>query len=359
MTDDRIIDIQVLPVEVPLTDPFVVATGSLPAARNLVVRLALGSGVAGYGEIAPFPEVGGTDREACQHAAEAAAPHLRGQPVTEYRRLARRIREAAPRHPAVWCGLETAVLDALTRRLGVPLWAFLGGADVRPRESDVTIPIASLARTVELAREWHARGFRLLKMKVGVDVDDDLRRLEAVHRALPDVTFVADGNQGFDRERAAYFVAAARRAGCELVLMEQPLREDDLEGLAALRRETGVSVAADESVRSLQDLLAVIRAEAADVVNVKIMKSGVLDSLEIASCARAAGLGLMIGGMVETRLAMGCSFGLVLGLGGFEVLDLDTPLLMKEDPIAGGYRYEGPRLLPWTEPGLGVSLKGR
>src|SRR5439155_19818754 len=105
---------------------------------------------------------------------------------------------AAP-HPASRCGLETALLDALCRHNGVTLWGFWGGADVRERESDITIPIADLERTVALAREWYGRGFRLFKTKVGVDVHQDVRRLEAIHRALPDVAFIADANQGFTR----------------------------------------------------------------------------------------------------------------------------------------------------------------
>jgi L-Ala-D/L-Glu epimerase len=85
------------------------------------------------------------------------------------------------------------------------------------------------------------------------------------------------------------------------------------------------------------------------------MKTGVAEAVEIASFAKASGLKLMIGGMVETRIAMGCSFGLVLGLGGFEILDLDTPLLLADDPVTGGYRYDGPRLQPWSEPGLDMN----
>ena len=86
------------------------------------------------------------------------------------------------------------------------------------------------------------------------------------------------------------------------------------------------------------------------------MKTGVMEAHEIARFTLASGLKLMIGGMVETRIAMGCSFSLVLGMKCFEILDLDTPLLLSHDPIRGGYQYSGPRLLPWHEPGLGMSI---
>src|SRR5688500_14791072 len=125
--------------------------------------------------------------------------------------------------------------------------------------------------------------------------------------------------------------------------------------MAAQRRDLGIAIAADESVRSVQDARDVIRRKAADVVNIKITKSGLLVAMEIMACARAAGLRLMVGGMVETRIAMACSFGLVLGVGGFDVLDLDTPLLLSCDPVMGGYQYSGPTLHPWSGPGLDVT----
>ncbi len=336
----------------PITDPFVVATGRLTTAHNLVVRVTLAGGAAGYGEIAPFPEVGGQDRTTCHAVATQLARAAIGQPAARYRGLARQFDEMAAAHPASRCGLETALLDALCRHLRIPLWGFWGGADVRPRETDITIPISSLDRTLALGREWYEQGFRLFKTKVGTEVEQDIRRLEALHRALPDIAFIADANQGFSQEACRHFVKEVHRFGGTIRLLEQPVAREDLEGLAALHRDVGVSVAADESVRTLQDALDVVKVQAADVINIKSMKSGLLHAIEIATFARTAGLRLMIGGMVETRIAMGCSFGLVLGLGGFDYLDLDTPLLLAADPVQGGFRYDGPILHPWSGPGL-------
>jgi L-alanine-DL-glutamate epimerase-like enolase superfamily enzyme len=238
----------------------------------------------------------------------------------------------------------------------MPLWALWGGADVRQRECDITIPIVDRITTIELARAWYARGFRLLKMKVGKDVEEDVARLAAVHQTLPDIAFIGDGNQGFTREECLTFVDGVKRAGGRLVLLEQPVHRDDLAGLSAIRHLTGIPVAADESVRSLADARTVIESQAADYVNIKIMKTGVIAALDIASFVRSAGLRLMVGGMLETRLAMGCSFSLVLGAGGFDVLDLDTPLLLAKDPVQGGYRYDGAALQPWNEPGLNAEV---
>jgi L-Ala-D/L-Glu epimerase len=356
MKNHYIEDVTFWPIDLPTTDPFVVATGTRNVAENVYIRVTLSDGICGYGEAAPFPEVGGEDRASCLHTLARLAPSLIGQASHDSHALGRHLAEQAPSHPAARCGIETAVLDAHCRATGIPLWRMWGGADVRPRMTDITIPIATQEKTLALARDWYQRGFRLLKMKVGTDVDADVRRLEALHRELPGISFIGDGNQGFSRAECLAFAKGIRRFGGALVLLEQPVVRDDLDSLAAIRRETGIPVAADESVRSLDDARKVVTQGAADYINIKIMKTGVLEAAEIASFTLNAGLKLMIGGMLESRIAMGCSFSMVLGMKGFEVLDLDTPLLLATDPVQGGYRYDGPALQPWYEPGLGCII---
>jgi len=351
-----IIKIECWPADLPLTDPFVVATGSRTRAELLFVRVTLAGGAQGYGEIAPFPEVGGEDRASALQAAVELAQTVLGRPATEYQRLGCLFSEKAAAHPAARCGLETALLDALCRHLQIPLWGFWGAADVRARETDITIPIADPDKTLALARGWAQRGFRIFKTKVGADVEGDIRRLDAIHRALPGSAFIVDANQGFTVEACRRLLTELKRVGVTIRLLEQPVPREDWEGMAALTKEAGVPVAADESVRSLADAQRVAQMQAAHVVNIKITKTGLLPAIEIAKFATSAGLRLMAGGMVEARVAMGCSFALVLGLGGFEYLDLDTPLLLATDPVTGGFRYDGPTLHPWAGPGLDLTV---
>jgi len=347
--------IEYWPVDIPITDPFVVATGARVVAENIFVRVTLHDGTQGYGEAAPFPEVGGENRESCLATLGQLAPALIGQPARDYPALARQLAEAAQRHPAARCGLETAIIDAYCRMSGIPMWQLWGGADVRARETDITVPITTIEKTVTLARGWYEKGFRLFKMKVGKDVDEDIRRLEAVHRTLPGISFIGDGNQGFSREDCLTFARGVRQFGGTMVLLEQPVVREDLESMAAIRRHTGIPVAADEAVRSLEDARRVVDQSSADYINIKIMKTGIVEAAEIAALTLASGLNLMVGGMVETRIAMGCSFSLVLGMKGFDVLDLDTPLLLADDPVTGGYHYRGPLLDPWHSAGLGMT----
>ncbi len=357
MSDHAITHVEFWPIDIPITDPFVVATGARVVAENVLVRVTLGMGTYGYGEAAPFPEVGGEGREACLGVLVQLAHSVIGRSVQDYRESAHQMAELASTQPAARCALEIAMLDAYCRAGQMPMWQLWGGADVRARETDITIPITTLGHTVTLARGWYEKGFRLFKMKVGKDVDMDISRLEAVHKALPNVAFIGDGNQGFSREECLTFAKGVKQFGGVMVLLEQPVVRDDLDSLAAIRQDTGIPVAADESVRSLGDAQRVIDRGAADYINIKIMKTGVLEAADIASYTLRSGLKLMIGGMVETRIAMGCSFSLVLGMKGFDVLDLDTPLLLSQDPVQGGYEYVGPQLQPWTTAGLGMSVE--
>jgi o-succinylbenzoate synthase len=349
---DVISAVTVWPLDVPLTDRFVIARGALARAEVGFVRLRLVGGAMGFGEIAPFEALTGETRDASLEVARRLGAAVVGSRASEWPALGSTLAGLAPGAPAARTGIECAVVDALARLRGQPLYRFFGGADVRTRETDITIPILDEARVDQLAAQWYGRGFRTFKLKVGDDVDADLARVGRLASRFADVSFVLDANQGFDRAQAHAFLRGVAGMKDRVRLIEQPLARDDLEGMAGLRAERVAPIAADESVFTLDDARSVIAAGAADCVNLKIMKSGLAETVAIADAVRAAGLELMVGGMMETRLAMSFSFALALGLGGVAHLDLDTPLLMAADPHEGGFRYEGPSLTVWSGPGI-------
>lgn len=347
--------IELADIDIELEDQFIISQGTLNEAELLYVRLRLENGTWGYGEMAPFPALTQEHRAHTRRTAMRLGEKLAGQSVQDFRALSDMMFQLEPDQPAARCGLEIAILDAYTRSLEIPMWALWGGAGTKQSvTTDITLPILSESRTLQLARQWHDKGFRRLKTKVGVDAASDCARIEAIARELPDIDFVLDANQGFKPDEAVKFVKTLQGLQVRIALFEQPVHKDDLRGMAHVRNHCDVLVAADESVSSPADALAVIRHGAADVINLKIMKSGVLGALEIAAVSRAAGLNLMIGGMLESRLAMACSLAIVFGLGEIAYIDLDTPLLLKSDPVCGGYQYTGPEMSLWSEPGLGM-----
>jgi L-alanine-DL-glutamate epimerase-like enolase superfamily enzyme len=346
------------PLTLPLTEPFAIATGAQTAAGNVLVRVELEDGTVGLGEAAPFPAVSGETQEGTLAALRASVPGLAvGADARAWRPLAEALTRALPRAPAARCGVEMAVLDALARHHGLPLWAFFGGAGTE-LTTDMTITAGDRAHAVSSARAVLARGISTLKVKVGARPPrEDAERLADIHAACPTARLLADANGGWDAAGAADFLDALERAGVPLAFFEQPVPAADLEGMAALVARGTVPICADESARSAADVVRLVKAGAASAVNLKVTKSGVTETLAMWAVARAAGLGLMVGGMVESVLAMSFSAHLAAGLGGFSEVDLDTPFFIAGHPFRGGFTVEAGRLsVAHVERGHGVEL---
>ena len=340
--------LDVRPLDIPLHAPFGIAGGAQDMARNVLVEIELTDGTRGLGEAAPFPAYNGETQAQALTTLRAAAAWLSGREtgLKNWRELAVEFHaRGGAESGAAQCGFEMALLDALTRRAGLPLWKFFGGAGTE-LETDMTVTTGSAEESAVAARDIRARGIRLIKVKVGGPrgAAHDLARLEAIHAATPDSPLILDGNAGLSREAAAELARGLKARGIAPALLEQWLAKDDLAGAAALARETGWTLAADEAARTAADVPELARTGAAQVVNIKLMKSGVAAALDLAAAARAHGLGLMIGGNVEAQLAMTFSACFAAGLGGFAYSDLDTPLFLAENPFAGGMRYDGGRI---------------
>lgn len=332
------------PLDIPLLAPFGIAGGAQEVARNLLVTVELADGTRGYGEAAPFPAFNGETQASAAAALEAARPIVEGADVRAWRPLAAALRDAIGPAGSARCAVETAVLDALTRRAGMPLYAFFGGAG-QVLETDMTVTTGSVEQASTAALEILARGISTIKVKVGGgELGHDLARVVAIHAVAPDSPLILDGNGGMHVDAALELVGALHMQNIRPVLLEQPVPADDWEGLAQLARLGGVPVAADESASSVANVLRIAVERAAQVVNIKLQKAGVVEALDIAAICRAAGLRLMIGGMVESILSMSMSAHVAAGLGGFEFVDLDTPMFMAENPFAGGFQQRGARL---------------
>ncbi len=314
-------------------------------ANNVLVRIELDDGAVGYGEAAPLPPYNGETQADALTTLRAAHAWVVGRDVSTegWRRLAEefRVRGGAGCGSAQ-CAFEMALLDALARGDGTPLWKFFGGAGTT-LETDMTVTTGTPAEAADAARSIRARGIRMIKVKVGGKQGPahDLERIAAIHGVAPDSPLILDGNAGVTRAAASELVRGLKARGIAPALLEQWLAKDDLAGARALAAESGWLVAADETVTSAADARRVVAAQSAQVINIKLMKAGVAEALDIAAVARDAGLALMIGGNVESILAMTVSACFAAGQGGFRFADLDTPLFLASNPFEGGYALTG------------------
>jgi L-alanine-DL-glutamate epimerase-like enolase superfamily enzyme len=338
-------------LSVALVEPFVIATGRVDTTRAVEIEVEVASGaerVVGLGEAACLPPVTREDQPDVMAAIERLAGSLPSRDAFE--------RLGTELGPVARAGLETALADAASSLARLPLRTWLGGpAGPASLETDVTVAIAPPAKMAELARGWVARGFRALKVKVGKDLDEDVRALEAIGRAAPGADLRVDANAGYTAREAIELARACERLGLRVTCWEQPCAADDLDGMDEVSRALEAPVVADESVKSLADVETLVSRRYADGINLKLAKTGGLrECVEMGRRARAAGLRIMVGGMVETRLGMTAAAHVACAIGGVDFVDLDTAWLLADDPYVGGYEAQGPRYTMPERPGLGL-----
>ncbi|HZO90518.1 MAG TPA: dipeptide epimerase [Chthonomonadaceae bacterium] len=338
----RIAAIAAEPFHTPLHNPFVTSQGSTLAARAVAIHLTLEDGRTARGESVPVMYVTGETRESVLAAVERATPELVGLDVIRYRQALNVIGRMLPEAPSARCGLEMAVLDAWAQTTGGTLWGLWGAAQ-DSMESDITIPMVPNAG--ELARLAWELGIRVFKIKVGeADAEADHARVLAVHESVQEAPIRIDANQAFTPEGALRFVERLLSEGVNVQLLEQPVKKEDVEGLAAVAARSPVPVFADESARTPAQALRLATTTPVHGFNLKINKNGIAGVLDIIAIARAADRRLMLGCMLETRRSIAVSLALACGTGAFEFIDLDSHLLLMEADENAYFHQEGGRM---------------
>lgn len=350
----QIVRLSARPWDISLNEPFGIATGAQVVAANVLVEVQLADGTIGLGEAAPFPAVNGETQGATLAALQAVAERVLGSDVDEWEQIALGVRDTLGVNKSALCGLETALLDAHCKTKKLSLWAWSkahgaaqpGAGDVALRlTTDITIPTGSVRDAERAAHAAVAQGFHTLKLKVGgADLQLDAERLLTVLTASPNTQVIIDGNAALTVSDAIALIQGLGSLSDRVVLYEQPTPKHDLAALREVRRATQVRVAADESAANELDVARLAEADAVDAINIKIMKSGIVEALRMIHTAKRLGLGVMVGGMVESELAMTTSACIAAGIGGFAYIDLDTPLFMKGTPTRGGVRRDGPHI---------------
>lgn len=324
-------------LEVPLSAPFGIAFDEVTELSGLLACASDGER-QGFGEAAPLASVTGEDRDAV--ASGIAAWRQEGAPDLD--RL---------RTPAGRAAVDGALLDLAARREDVPLARLLGASDLGPVPTSMTVPLGGddLDRRLDRILD---RGFPILKIKAGGD--GDLERLRRVRERVGSTPSLrVDPNQGWSRAQALESLDTLEDLDVEL--LEQPLPDDDLAGHAMLRDHTTVPVMLDESVAGVGDVERVAEAGAADMVNLKLMKTGGPRALlAVADAAEAAGMTCMVGCMIETRIGIAQAAHLFHAHDAIEVADLDGALFLAEDPVHGGPRIEDGAVQVPDRPGSAI-----
>ena len=351
----KITDVEIFLFDIPLTSPFRIAIGEMKAANDLLIRIRTGQGVVGLGEACPFPPITGETQATNAAAARSIRDMLIGKDPLAIDALLREIGPLVHSNPSAVAAFDMALHDILGKVAGLPLFRLLGGTK-NTFETDITTSLDTLENMTAESKKYADIGYKTLKVKVGLDPDEDFARLSAIRAAVGrGVAIRIDANQGWTVPQAVY--ALRKMEPLAIQFCEQPVLASDTAGLKAVRSQSPIAIMADEALFLPSDAIKLIRAEACDTFNIKVMKAGgILNSIRIAHIADAANMRCMVGCMLESKLALTAAAHVVASQANVVYADLDGNSEHVTDPIIDGMIVKAGVLTLPEKPGLGCDV---
>lgn len=353
----KITDIRLGLLRVPLKTPFKTALRTIDTVEDIVVSVHTDTGHVGYGEAAATAVITGDTHGSIVDAIRTCiAPRLIGREIADLNRITHLVQTSLERNTSAKAAVEIAVYDLFGQLYGAPLYRMLGGGDP-VITTDITISVDYIDKMVADSLSAIERGFESLKIKVGKDIGLDIERVKAIHAAVDGRALLRlDANQGWTAKQAVHAIHALEDAGVHLELLEQPVRAQDLAGLKYVTERVDTPVMADESVFGPAEVIELIRLRAADIINIKLMKTGgISNAVRIADIAAVHGVECMIGCMIETSISVAAAVHLAIAKSNvITKVDLDGPSLCAFDPVDGGVLFNESEISVTEAPGLGI-----
>lgn len=352
----KITNIETWTVEMKLKEPYTIAYESIDKTSNVFIKIETNSPIVGFGCSAPDLEITGETADTVTKTInEIVKPSLLNKDPLRIAKHLENLREPLKIHPAAKASIDMALYDILGKVSNLPLWKLLGGFR-RSIKTSITIGILPLKETMDSAKKFIEDGFKCIKIKGGLNVEEDIERIIKV-RELAGKNFELrfDANQGYSFEDSIYFVDKTKSANLELLEQPTPHGKPDL--LGRVTSDVPIPVMADESLVTLRDAFRLARKGLVDMVNIKLMKvGGIYEALHINSVARAANLEVMVGCMDEAALAIAAGLHFALARPNVLYADLDGHLDLINDPSAGALTIKDGILYPAEKPGLGFNF---
>ncbi len=345
-------------IHIPMKEPFKVTFAEIIASENVIVRLTAENGETGFGEASPFAPVTGESTASVTAALDVFRQGIIGMDVCDFEGVHAMMDHLTVGDTSAKCAVDIAMYDLLGKLTGLPVYKLLGGA-CHTVENDITIGINTPDKMAEAAERYVKEGFRILKIKIGINPDEDIEALSKIRKAVgPSIRLRVDANQGYTAQQAVDVIKKLKPIDVEAI--EQCLPYWDIRGMAYVRdHASGIKVMADESLHSPHDAERIAREGAADVMNIKLMKSGGLyPALQINAIAEAAGITCMVGCMMETKIAITAGLSLVASRRNICDADCDSFMYSKDPEMGmpGGFTFSGSTFTLSDKPGLGLDI---
>lgn len=351
----KIVDIKIGYISVPLKTPFKTALRTVTAVNDVIVKIITDTGNIGYGEAPPTGVITGDTTGAIVGAIE---DHIKksiiGMDIADLEGIMQKIDKSIVRNNSAKAAVDIAVYDLFGQLHNAPIYKLLGGSKTEII-TDITISVNEPEQMAKDSVKAVKLGYKTLKIKVGKDAEMDIKRMQAIRDAIGfDIALRIDANQGWKPKEAVRVLNRMADEGLNIEFVEQPVLAHDLEGMKYVTDNVSIPVLADESVSSPMDALKVIQMGAADLINIKLMKSGGLhNALKIATIAEVYGVECMIGCMLEAKVSVTAAVHLAASRDIITKIDLDGPVLCSEDPVDGGAIFEEYKISLTDEPGFG------
>lgn len=333
--DVRIGEAYLYQMRIPLTSTFTISLGSQDSCESIVVELHSDS-MVGLGEGATMPQITGETPGTMYEAVYYILNSMEGKTFESLETFTESASRLLHWNPTAKSALDIAAHDIVAKQAGVHITKLLGGHLIR-KETSMTIGMGDVKSSITELEEYLQAGAKMIKLKVGGNIDTDIKRVKAIAKRLGKIHFYADANQGYKLSDALKLSKILLDTGA--VFFEQPLNRYDFDSLRLLRTKGGVPIMLDESIFSPRDVIEAIRKEAADYVNVKLAKSGgIRGSLKTLITAQSYGMEAMVGCMTESKLSTTAALAMASAASNVRFNDLDGYLFLVHQPFEGGIK---------------------
>ncbi len=350
----QITRVEVTPVELNLSEP--IRMGSFREIHSITaifVRMETQKGQSAWGCTVVHPDLTGEKPGEVIAACRECARLVPDLNPTNIEFALGELAAHPKMTPSVMCAFDLAFHDLLSIAAGMPLYRILGGYRNRIQTS-VTIPITSVEESVQMALHWANKGFRMLKIKGGQDVAEDVRRVQAIHTALPDHFLWLDADGGYSVDQA---LDVTRAVNDIVEMLEQPTPPGDLTALGQVKSVSRVPIIADQSLHGPEFALDLASRHIVDGLSIKLATCGGLRcARQIDAIARAARIATMVGSMIEPALLTSAGLSLALSSPNVRYGDLDGYMYLIEDPSKVGFILKDGWLIATEASGLGYTV---
>jgi L-alanine-DL-glutamate epimerase-like enolase superfamily enzyme len=340
-------------LDLKLSQPYTIAYETVDKTSNFILKIETSSGIVGYGCAAPDVEVTQeTPAQAENDIIKVVIPFLEGKDALMSAQIIFQIKPLLFKRSSVLAMVDMALMDIAARKMQVPLYQFLGGFR-KSIPTSITIGIETMDETMRLARDFVNQDFSILKIKGGLDIEEDIAKMLKINEEFPNIKLRFDGNQGYSVKESLRFSKGTEDIDIEI--FEQPIVVGEESRMGEVTENTDLSVMADESLKSLTDMFDLAKNEQINMINIKLMKvGGIREGLHINSVAKSAGLKAMVGCIDECGLGIAAGLHFALSQSNVIYADLDGHLDLLADPYHDLFTLEKGVLYPKDRAGLGV-----